>query len=129
LRDFLSEFRFDYVGVFPYSREEGTPAWAMTPQVGDAAKERRAVTLMNLQRRIAEEKNRGLLGRRVRVLVDGPAEEDDMLLEGRMETQARDIDGRVLIPAGSAGAGEFVTATLEQCAGYDFIAEIAKENV
>lgn len=128
LKEFLEEFCFDYAGVFPYSREEGTPAANMPGQIPGARKEKRAVELQNLQRDIADRKNRAMLGREVQVLVDKSAHGEDPP-EGRMETQAWDIDGNVSIEDGAAEAGNFVTVRLEQNFDYDFTGTIVNKTI
>ncbi|MGH9881551.1 MAG: 30S ribosomal protein S12 methylthiotransferase RimO, partial [Pyrinomonadaceae bacterium] len=88
---------FDRVGVFTYSDEEGTPAFFLPKKVeAKVARERRA-RLMKEQARISRRRNRARIGETVRVLFEGQSKETDLLWQGRMETQAPDIDGCVLI--------------------------------
>ena len=114
LRDFLEEFQFDYVGVFKYSREEDTKAYDMDNQVPEEIKEERWVELTNLQSKIAENKNRAMLGQTVEVMIDGVSTESEYLLEGRTKGQALEIDGKVLTNDGTAKPGEIVKVKLEQ---------------
>jgi ribosomal protein S12 methylthiotransferase len=97
LSDFIAEQRFDHLGVFTYSHEEGTPAFERKDDVPDAEKHARKDALLTLQAGISEAKLKALVGRTVPVLVDGLSHETDLLLEGRMPTQAPDIDGVVYI--------------------------------
>lgn len=128
LRDFLEEFQFDYVGVFKYSREEDTKAYDMANQVPEEIKEERWVELTNLQSRIAENKNRAMLGQTVEVMIDGVSSESEYLLEGRTKGQALEIDGKVLTNDGTAKPGEIVKVKLEQNFDYDFIGPIVENE-
>lgn len=128
LRDFLEEFQFDYVGVFKYSREEDTKAYDMDNQVPEEIKEERWVELTNLQSKIAENKNRGILGQTVEVMIDGVSTESEYLLEGRTKGQALEIDGKVLTNDGTAKPGEIVKVKLEQNFDYDFIGPIVENE-
>lgn len=128
LKSFVEEFQFDYIGVFQYSREEDTVAYAMEAQVPEEIKARRQAELINLQNEIAEAKNRKLLGREVEVLIDGISSESEYMLEGRMKTQALDIDGKVLTSEGTAQVGEIVHVVLEQNFEYDFIGRIVQNE-
>ena len=128
LRDFLEEFQFDYVGVFKYSREEDTKAYDMYNQVPEEIKEERWVELTNLQSKIAENKNRGMLGQTVEVMIDGVSTESEYLLEGRTKGQALEIDGKVLTNDGTAKPGEIVKVKLEQNFDYDFIGPIVENE-
>ncbi|MBR8722856.1 Ribosomal protein S12 methylthiotransferase RimO [Fusobacterium necrophorum subsp. funduliforme] len=128
LKSFVEEFQFDYIGVFQYSREEDTLAYTMEAQVPEEIKARRQAELINLQNEIAEAKNRKLLGREVEVLIDGISSESEYMLEGRLKTQALDIDGKVLTSEGTAQVGEIVHLVLEQNFEYDFIGRIVQNE-
>lgn len=128
LKDFVEEFQFDYIGVFQYSREEDTVVYTMENQISEEVKERRQAELINLQNEIAESKNRKLLGREVEVLIDGISSESEYMLEGRLKTQALDIDGKVLTSEGTAQVGEMVRIMLEQNFEYDFIGRIVQNE-
>lgn len=128
LKEFIKEFRFDYVGVFKYSREEGTRAHDMPNQVDEEIKQRRWVELTNLQAKIAEEKNRAMLGQVVEVLIDGISSESEYMLEGRTRGQALEIDGKVLTNDGTAKQGEIVRVRIEQNFDYDFIGPILTDE-
>lgn len=128
LRDFLEEFQFDYVGVFKYSREEDTKAYDMDNQVPEEIKEERWLELTNLQSKIAENKNRAMLGQTVEVMIDGVSTESEYLLEGRTKGQALEIDGKVLTNDGTAKPGEIVKVKLEQNFDYDFIGPIVENE-
>jgi ribosomal protein S12 methylthiotransferase len=128
LLTFIKNVEFDRVGVFTYSDEEGTPAFDLQGKVdGRTARERRA-KLMRAQSRISLRKNRARVGEVVRVLFEGASEETDLLWQGRMETQAPEIDGCVLIndaPEGFAPEpGQFVNVELTEAQQYDLVGRI-----
>lgn len=128
LMEFVEEFKFDYAGVFKYSQEEDTRAFSLPNQVPEDIKEKRYATLTNLQSEIAQEKNRKLLGQTVEVMIDGISSESKYMLEGRMRSQALEIDGKVLTTSGTAKAGEIVKVELTQNFDYDFTSEIVENE-
>src|SRR3990167_10876121 len=94
LLSFVKEIQVDRLGVFKYSREEGTPAFKMREQIPDGVKGTRLRKIMKAQAKIATEKNRLFLGSTIKVLVEGESEESEFLLSGRSMQQAPDnIDG------------------------------------
>ncbi len=121
---FVESARFDHLGVFRYSHEEGTPAFDLEDDVPDEIKTRRYEDLMALQQRLVLARNRRLVGRRFEVLVEGAHPETEHLLVGRMSSQAPDVDGQVLINDGIAPAGEFVEVELTETAGYDLVGAV-----
>src|SRR5215216_3704233 len=128
LQAFVKQVEFDRVGVFTYSDEEGTPAFDLPGKVdAKTARDRRA-KLMRAQSRISLKKNRARVGDTVRVLFEGASEETDLLWQGRMETQAPDIDGVVLIndaPEGFAPEpGRFVNVEITEAQQYDLVGRI-----
>jgi ribosomal protein S12 methylthiotransferase len=128
LLTFIKNVEFDRVGVFTYSDEEGTPAFDLPGKVdAKVARERRA-KLMRAQSRISLKKNRARVGEVVRVLFEGASEETDLLWQGRMQTQAPDIDGCVLIndaPEGFAPEpGQFVNVEITEAQQYDLVGRI-----
>ena len=126
LVDFVREIEFDRVGVFTYSREENTAAFAMPEQLPERVKRERRSALMEAQAEISLKKNRGLVGREVEVLVEGPLPGRATRLRGRTSGQAPDIDGSVFLK-GEAEPGEFVRARIEKALSYDLHAQIAEE--
>jgi len=124
LLDFVREVRFDHLGVFVYSHEEGTQAYSLADDVPESVKQERRDRLMSCQQRIAFERNRAWVGRCEEVLVEGAHPETDHLLVGRMRSQAPDVDGQVLINEGTARPGEFATVSLTDTAGYDLVGGI-----
>ncbi len=97
LHDFVEAQAFDHLGVFTYSHEEGTPAHALTDDVSPAAKRARRSRLMGLQRRLVRRHLRAQVGQQVRMLVDGPSGEHDLVVRGRLASQAPEIDGCVYL--------------------------------
>jgi tRNA A37 methylthiotransferase MiaB len=106
LLDLLEEIRFDHLGAFSYSREEGTPAAALAEQVDGGLRRERLERVLDLQRSIALEKNEALIGREVEVLIDRVEEGGGVV--GRTAGQALDVDGvtRIVGRTGSAMAAE-----------------------
>lgn len=124
LKEFVKEFRFDYVGVFKYSREEDTVAHDLPNQIDEDIKERRYAELSNIQSEIAEIKNRELIGKELEVMIDGVSSESEYMLEGRTRGQAFEIDGKVLTNDGTAKPGEIVKVLIEQNFEYDLLGPI-----
>src|SRR5256885_14815577 len=94
---FVKNVEFDRVGVFTYSDEEGTPAYDLPKKVDPKIASRRRTRLMKEQAKISRRKNKALAGETVHVMFEGASKESELLWQGRMETQAPDIDGCVLI--------------------------------
>ena len=112
--------RFDRVGVFSYSREEGTPAYEFADQVPEARKDRRRRELMLLARRLSREINEGFVDRKLDVLVEGTVRARDgrELLVGRSFRDAPEVDGVVLVD-GTAEIGDLIRATVAEADDYD----------
>jgi ribosomal protein S12 methylthiotransferase len=125
LCDFVEEMRFDKVGVFQFSREEGTASYDLDGQLPQRVKAQRQKKLLGIQRRISKEHQQKLVGRTLEVLVEGVSEETDLLLEGRWMGQAPEIDGKVYVNRGQAKAGEIVPVEIEQAGDYDLVGGIA----
>ena len=121
---FVEETQFDRLGVFCYSREEGTPAAAMPSQVSERVKRERYKKLMRAQARVSFKCNRRLINTLDQVIIEGYSEETELLLKGRSSRQAPDIDGQVYITAGTANVGDIVTLRITDSSDYDLIGEI-----
>jgi ribosomal protein S12 methylthiotransferase len=128
LLGFVRRVEFDRIGVFTYSDEEGSAAYDLDRKVPDTVAKKREQRLMKEQARISKRKNRALIGQQVKVLLEGRSKESDLLLEGRIESQAPEIDGSVLItdapPDSNPQAGNFVMAEITEAHEYDLIARI-----
>ncbi len=127
LCNFVREAKFDKLGVFCYSREEGTPAHDLPDQMPEDVKERRKDVLETIQSEIVEEKQNTLLGQTVTVLVEGYDRFGECWF-GRSYAEAPDIDGKIFFTAaGSVAVGDFIEVTLEDTLDFDLIGS-AKEN-
>ena len=124
LLDFVKESAMDHVGVFTYSREDGTTAYDLGDPVDVRTKRRRQEKLLEAQQTISLAKNLAKVGRVEQVLVEGVCEETEHLLQGRLATQAPDVDGRVLINDGFAEPGAFARVKLTKAHPYDLVGEI-----
>jgi ribosomal protein S12 methylthiotransferase len=131
LVDFIRAADFDRVGVFTYSDEENSAAFKLNEKIDPRVADRRGKRLMKEQARLSRRKNRNMIGRRVRVLLEGRSKESDLLLEGRMETQAPEIDGSVLIndiPEGmEVRPGDFVAVEITEAHDYDLLGRVVAE--
>ena len=129
LMSFMKNVEFDRVGVFTYSDEEGTPAFELSNKVPARVAARRRTALMKQQARISRRRNKQRVGDVVRVLFEGESKESELLWQGRMETQAPDIDGCVLINDVPDGVlpepGDFVNVEITEAHEYDLIGRIS----
>ncbi len=128
LKEFVEAFKFDYAGIFKYSREEDTVAYGMENQVDDDTKHRRWIELTNLQNEMAEINNRKYIDKVVEVIIDGVSSESEFMLEGRTMGQALEIDGKVLTNEGTAKSGEIVKVKIEQNFEYDLLGAIVENE-
>jgi ribosomal protein S12 methylthiotransferase len=131
LCDFVGESELDRVGVFTYSQEEGTVAALLPGRVPRKEVEARRRELLRIQRGVSKKKLRGLRGKELEVLVEGPSDESEYLLMGRHEGQAPEIDGQVYLSFADTGAdappppvGSLVRARVTHSAEYDLAATI-----
>ncbi|HEX2164656.1 MAG TPA: 30S ribosomal protein S12 methylthiotransferase RimO [Thermoanaerobaculia bacterium] len=124
LLDFVARARFDHLGAFAYSPEPGTPAAELGGRVPKGTARRRYEKLLALQEPIARERRQALVGRRLRVLVEGAHPETEHLLVGRHHGQAPEIDGRVLINDGAAPAGGFAEVEVTAAYADDLVAHV-----
>lgn len=127
--DLVSAIRFSRLGAFTWSAEEGTPATRLPDRVPAREARRRLRELINRQAIIAREDQSRLIGRSVMVLVDGPSAETPYLLEGRTETQAPEVDGKVYIANAPEGVepGTFRVVTITQATEVDLSGEWIEE--
>lgn len=124
LMDFVREARFERMGVFKYSTEEGTHAARRDDHVMSIVKEDRYHRLMTLQQGISGEMQAAMVGREIEVLVEGPSEETELLLQARNYGQAPEIDGVTYINEGYATPGSVVRAEVVEAGDYDLVARI-----
>src|SRR3989440_782316 len=127
---FVKNVEFDRVGVFTYSDEEGTPAFDLPNKVEPKIAKQRRDRLMKEQAKIAKRKHKAMIGQQVRVIFEGEANESNLLWQGRMETQAPDIDGCVLINDAPEGfvpqLGELVSVLITEAQQYDLVGRIVQ---
>jgi len=124
LESFVKTIEFDHVGVFTYSHEEGTSAHALADDVPASVKRKRQAGVMRLQKQVVLRAHRRRLGQHVTVLVDGPAAEHDLVLRGRLEGQAPEIDPLVYLTDCDPSAlspGQFVQSEIVASRGYDLV--------
>jgi ribosomal protein S12 methylthiotransferase len=124
LMAFVKDGAFDNVGVFTFSDEEGTTSFDLPDRVAPRVKESRRRRVMALQKRLSARRNRGRVGERLEVLVEGTHPDSDLLLRGRTAGQAPEIDGSVIINDGSAPPGSFVTCEVTETHDYDLVARV-----
>lgn len=127
LLQFVEEGHFERLGVFRYSREEGTTAFDMADQVPERTKQSRYKKIMKAQARVSFRKNRERVDKVEDVLVEGYSEETELLLKGRSVRQAPDVDGQVYITAGQADVGDIVPLRITDSSEYDLIGEIVED--
>lgn len=123
LAAFVERIQFDRVGVFAYSREEGTPAYCMDKHVDEQVAVERRDKLMRRQQKISLKKNRQLVGRGLEVLVEARTEDG---VVGRSYRDAPEIDGLVHISDSNAAPGDFVTVTIGSADDYDLYSRESK---
>jgi ribosomal protein S12 methylthiotransferase len=127
LMHFVQAARFDHLGVFLYSNEEGSGSHGLGGQVDASTAKIRQRKLLAAQRAISRQKLRGRIGSCLPVLIEGRSEETDLLFRGRLECQAPEIDGQVLINeviGSEPRAGEFRWATITAASDYDLVARL-----
>jgi ribosomal protein S12 methylthiotransferase len=126
---FVEDHAFDHVGVFTYSHEEGTSAFDLDNDVPAADKTARQRRIMSLQKRLIRRRQHSRIGERTRVMVDGPAREHDLVLKGRLSTQAPDIDASVFLTDCDPSAfktGELIDVEIVGARDYDLVARPAE---
>jgi ribosomal protein S12 methylthiotransferase len=128
LCDFVREAKFDWLGVFGYFDQEGAGAFDDEEKVPAREIEHRRKALMAIQKKISRAKKKTLVGREFDLLLEGPCEESELLLEGRTEMHAPEIDGKVFVNDYPAGVdprpGGFYRCRITEAHDYDLIAEI-----
>lgn len=144
LKEFINEMRFDRLGVFTYSKEEDTPAAKMKNQIRKHVKKRRQVEIMELQQKIAFERAKDMIGRKLKVMIEGKIPEENLeehlvnerdrleansnsynIYIGRTYMDAPNVDGYIFVRAGGElMSGEFVEAMVTDAKEYDLIGEL-----
>ena len=127
LCDFVRAARFDRLGVFTYSDEDTSKSYELDAKVDGRTIQNRKRSLMAVQRKVSRGMNRELVGREYPILVDGPSKETDLLWEGRLETQAPEIDGVCYINDDGGlplRRGELRHVRITEAHDYDLVGEI-----
>ncbi len=131
LENFVREGYFSSVGVFTYSPELGTPAHDLKQQVEESVKAERRERIMLAQQEVNERRLDGLRGQVLSVLVEGQHDETELLLAGRSEFQAPDVDGIVIMndaefDLAEVPTGQFVPVEITEVAGYDLVGKVKR---
>jgi ribosomal protein S12 methylthiotransferase len=131
LEDFVAEAKFDWLGVFSYSDEEGSGAHGLAAKVPKRSIEARRKRLMKLQQGISKRAKQEWVGREVVLLAEGESDETPLLWEGRTQFHAPEIDGKVYIndfgPLEALEAGRFYLAEITEAHEYDLVARVMSE--
>ena len=128
LCDFVREAKFDWMGAFSYSDQEGAGAYALDKKLTPREIERRRKHLMSIQRQISKKKKNALVGREFDLLLEGESEETELLLEGRTAMHAPEIDGKVFVndfpDHVDPKPGQFYRCEITEAHDYDLVAKI-----
>ena len=128
LCDFVAAAEFDWMGVFSYSDEEGSPAYLLDEKVPVRTIERRRRKLMQLQKKISRRLRKQWIGREIEIVLEGPSEETELLWEARTMAHAPEIDGKVFIndfgELQTPRVGSFHRAIVEEAHDYDLVARL-----
>ena len=123
----IKKAKFNHLGIFRYSDEEGTPAFKLQPKVDQETIDERFDILFETQKEIVRELNSQYLGKKIKVLIEGEHEETELLIQGRHEGQAPDIDGKVIINDLSGReikVGDLVEVEITDVLDYDLVGRI-----
>lgn len=128
LADFVKDMRFDRLGCFPYSQEEGTKAAEMPDQLDEETKQRRADVIMEQQQIIMAQNNEQMIGKTIEVVTEGFDRYGECYF-GRSAADAPDIDGKIFFrsPERKLTSGSFVKVNITETLDYDLIGEIENE--
>lgn len=123
LLDFVNVTKFDHLGVFTYSREEGTPAATLKPQISEKEKQRRREMIMQDQADISAAINTTLIGSIQEVLIEGKSDREDYAFAGRARRQAPEIDGVTYVKGFGLRTGRIVRCKITAAEEYDLFGE------
>jgi ribosomal protein S12 methylthiotransferase len=125
---FVREARFDWMGTFSYSDQEGADAYGLDKKLSSGEIEHRRKHLMGIQRQISKKKKKALVGQEFDLLLEGESEETDLLMEGRTPMHAPEIDGKVFVndvpEETTPQVGEFYRCQITEAHDYDLVAKI-----
>jgi len=119
LKQFVQATRFDKLGVFPFSPEEGTPACAMRPRPRTDTVQKRCEELMEIQREISREILESKVGGQTEIIIDRISDDPDFNYEGRTKGDAPEVDGRVFVQSGSYEIGQIAEVQVIGASDYD----------
>jgi len=124
----VREAKFDWMGAFGYSDQDGAAAFSLDKKVPQREIERRRKRLMQIQRQISKKQKKALVGKECDLLLEGTSEESDLLLEGRTAMHAPEIDGKVFVNEFPEGLdpqpGQFYRCEIVESHDYDLVARI-----
>jgi ribosomal protein S12 methylthiotransferase len=134
LCDFVRAAEFDWMGVFSYSDEDTAKSFSLDGKVGASTIARRKNALMSLQKTISKRKLRRQVGQRLRVMLEGPSMDNELIWEARHEGMAPEIDGKVYITefegvndaAGLPAPGTLATIEITETKEYDLIGRVVE---
>ncbi|HVZ16603.1 MAG TPA: 30S ribosomal protein S12 methylthiotransferase RimO, partial [Terriglobales bacterium] len=128
LCDFVKAAKFDWLGAFAYSDQEGAKAHHLDHQLAPKEINTRAKKLMSIQKQISRKAKKSLVGRQFDILIEGPSSESDLLWEGRTEMHAPEIDGKVFIndfgDHEDIQPGQFHRCEITESHDYDLVARL-----
>lgn len=132
LEEFVRKARFDWMGVFTYSDEEGSKAFGLDGKLAKRTIEQRKRALMKLQKGISKKARREWVGKTIDVLVEGESEETPLLWQGRSQWHAPEIDGLVYLndfgPFEALEPGRFYRCEITEAHDYDVVARVMEES-
>ncbi len=126
LLNFMKEFRFERLGAFIFSREEGTPAYDFPQQIPTRVKKERLKELMLTQQLISKEINCSYMGKEIEVLIDEIKSGKPKIAMGRTKADAPEIDGKVIISGDNTQLGKFIKVKVTETSEYDLVGEIKR---
>lgn len=127
LLKFIEKMKFDRLGAFAYSQEEGTPAAEMPNQIDEDIKQQRKDAVMELQKGISAAKCEEMVGKTVKVIVEGRLAEDENVYCSRSEKDAPDIDGMIFVRSEEELlTGDFINVKITEAGDYDLYGEVAE---
>ena len=125
---FVKAAKFDWLGAFSYSDQDGAKAYALENKLSTREIERRRKKLMSIQKQISRKAKKSLVGLQFDILVEGPSEESDLLWEGRTAMHAPEIDGKVFIADfgdhENVEPGQFHRCEITETHDYDLVARL-----
>lgn len=126
LCDYVEAEDFEHVGVFRFSREEGTPSYDLPDQIPTELIEERYTELRERLTEKSRLKKAEYVGKRIEVLVDGPSEETELLIASRHKGQAPEVDGTTYINDGMASAGDLVEVEITESFDFDLVGHVTR---